>query len=78
MYGYKTAKQFCGFTIYSYICKIEYKIIRFVDEGIHTRFTQVRTAIQEVSCAVNHFQYIVSNSQYILLCNAYTSPSDSL
>ena len=44
-YKDKTAKQFCGFTIYSYICKIEYKIRRLVDEGIHTRFTQVRTAL---------------------------------
>ena len=77
MYEYKTAKQFCGFTIYTYICKIDKQIRRLVDEGIHTRFTQVRTAIQEVSCAVNHFQYIVSLSQYILLCYPYSTPSDS-
>jgi len=45
MYGYKTAKQFCGFTIYSYICKIDKQIRRLVDEGIHTRFTQVHTTL---------------------------------
>ncbi|EGW46407.1 hypothetical protein HMPREF0666_02383 [Prevotella sp. C561] len=45
MYGYKTANLFCGFTIYSYICRTDKQIRRLVDEGIYTRFTQVRTAL---------------------------------